>query len=597
MHSDIENRYRALLQNDPPSFLDRVNTPWDDVPDLSEYNRHAFNRIERALRGLTKTQPGCTRSNTQGILVLGEAGTGKTHLLMRVAQKLSKSNHILFIRKPNNEDAVAQHIWTNVVSSLARSLSTSTCENSQLDDLLMHVFSRLLISEFEQDIRDNKDVDDRQRWISRLHEDPSSLFNILGEGERRQDRLSQIRRRILRFLQINCPDADQTIAHVLISYCFVRREDRKRVLLNWLAGQDVDECEADDLGLPSSWVTVEENSSDVSTQQQREEHALRAIRTIGILSTYYQPLILAFDQLEGLRGQDKLTDKWGDTVREIFTMTPNFLVVTCIFPSLWETWFSQRLDRSVIERVAQQTVTLESFASRHGVEMLATHLKASWERQRLPSSIYPFTDEDVAILCQGVLSPRSFLQGVRSAFESWLDGGTAANSKTRNAAATNVVSQTDVDRVLREELVQAENQERNSFEAQLMIEQEFFGRIRNLTEAVIAPSSHSVGLAKAIHRHYIMPPNIVIQNRQNGTAVCLAIMNSEGSSFFPRIKNLNSCAAEADQFSALVMLRDRRCRRLGPRSQQLLDEAIERGAKLVEAGIDEITCVNAAYEG
>ena len=56
--------------------------------------------------------------------MLGEAGTGKTHLLMRVARNLSESNHILFVRKPNNEDAVAQHIWANVFSSLARSLPT-----------------------------------------------------------------------------------------------------------------------------------------------------------------------------------------------------------------------------------------------------------------------------------------------------------------------------------------------------------------------------------------------------------------------------------------------------------------------------------------
>jgi hypothetical protein len=51
-------------------------------------------------------------------------------------------------------------------------------------------------------------------------------------------------------------------------------------------------------------------------------------------------------------------------VREIFTMTPNFLIVTCIFPSLWESWFKEELDRSVSERIAQQTVTLDTFDGR-----------------------------------------------------------------------------------------------------------------------------------------------------------------------------------------------------------------------------------------
>lgn len=596
MHTDIESQYRNLLKDDPPSFLDRVNTPWDDVPDVPEYNQHAFNRIERALRGLTKTQPGRTGSNTQGILVLGEAGTGKTHLLMRVAQKLSESNHILFIRKPNNEDAVAQHIWTSVVNSLERSLSTTAGDKSQLDDLLTHVFSKLLVSEFEQDIRDNKEVEDRQRWIARLQDDPFSLFTLLGEGERRQEKMAQIRRRILRLLQITCPDVDQTIARVLITYCFVRREDRKRVLLNWLKGTDVDVMEAEDLGLPTSWVTIDEKSSDISTQQQREEQALRAIRTIGILSTYYQPLILAFDQLEGLRGKNRMTDNWGDTVREIFTMTPNLLVLTCIWPSLWDDWLNQTLDQSVVERIAQQTVNLESFAPQHGLQMLATHWKASWEKHRLPTSIYPFTDADVASLCQKATSPRSFLQGARAAFESWLDGDSTANLARMNDGAPQVVTQQDIDRTLREAFSNTEIRQRCSYEAEMQTEQDLVGRICNLTETMLGPFGDSVELSKATHGHYVMPPNIVVGSLPTGKAVCMAIMNSEGSSFFPRIRNLNACAEQGDQFTSLVLLRDRRCRRLGPRSQELLDEAVERGAVLVEAGVDEITCLNAAYE-
>jgi hypothetical protein len=408
--------------------------------------------------------------------------------------------------------------------------------------------------------------------------------------------MAQIRRRILRLLQITCPDVDQTIAHVLITYCFVLREDRKRRLLTWLAGQDVDDTEADDLGLPNSWVTVEENSNDISTQQQREDQALRAIRTIGILSTYYQPLILAFDQLEGLRGQERLTEKWGDTVREIFTMTPNFLVVTCIFPSLWENWFMHRLDQSVVERIAQQTVKLETFAPQHGLQMLATHLKASWDKHRLPTSIYPFTDDEVASLCQGATSPRLFLQGARSAFESWLDGDPTAGVTTRNDAAKHAISQQSIDRTLREALTSAENRQRCSFETEMLIEQDFFGRIRNVTETVLSPFSDSVELSKAVHGHYVMPPNIVVRSLPTGKAVCLAIMNSEGGSFFPRIRNLSACSEQGDQFTALVLLRDRRCRRLGPRSQELLDEAIKSGAILVEAGVDEITCLNAVYE-
>src|SRR5262245_58898125 len=134
MNQNQAERYRPILEDDSPTFLDRVNTPWDHVPDLAEYNQDAYRRIVRALRALSRARSSDDALNTQGILVLGEAGTGKTHLLMRVARNLSETNHILFVRKPNNEDAVAQHVWANMVSSLTRSLPTSGSKRSQLDD-------------------------------------------------------------------------------------------------------------------------------------------------------------------------------------------------------------------------------------------------------------------------------------------------------------------------------------------------------------------------------------------------------------------------------------------------------------------------------
>ena len=594
MIPDNTNHLRSVLENDPPSFLDRVNTPWDQVPDLEGYNKHAYNRILRAVKDLSRPQTGHAEPNSQGILVLGEAGTGKTHLLMRVARNLAETNHILFIRKPNNEDAVAQHIWANVVSSLARTLPVKTSDRSQLDDLLAHVFSRVLIPEFEKDIKEDRDIEQKQRWVNRLREDPYSLFNMLGEGERRQENLERIRRRTLRFLQMNHPDVDQTIAKVLITYCFVVREERKRVLLTWLSGQDVDETEASDLGLPSSWVTLDETSSEASTAQQREDQALRAIRTVGILSTYYQPLILAFDQLEGLRDQPRLTQNWGDVVREIFTMAPNFLVITCIFPSLWKTWFSLKLDQSVSERIAQQTVELESFAPQHGLNMLATHLEASFVKHRLPTNIYPFAQDDVSRMCDSARSPRAFIQLARSEFQGWLDSNTQSLVTSKENAK--VISQDEIDRTIRNAIEGFSNSQRKAFESEMVLEQDFFGKIRNLTETLLHASNVKAELSRATFEHFVMPPNIIIKHSGSNISLCVAVMNSEGNSFAARMRNLNKCMTSGEQFSRLVMIRDRRCKRIGAKSEEHRRAAEERGAMFVHAGSDEITNINAVYD-
>lgn len=596
MHDDESNQYRAILENDPPDFLDRVNTPWDHVPDCAEYNHQAYVRIVRALKELARSRSDGTDSNSQGILVLGEAGTGKTHLLMRAARNLSESNHLLFVRKPNNEDAVAQHIWANVVSSLARSLPKSGTHKSQLDDLLAHVFTRVLLPELEQDITEDKDADQKRRWVSRLSADPYNLFNMLGDGEQRQSNMEKVRRRTLRYLQLSHPDVDQTIAHVLITYCFVVTEDRKRILLSWLSGQDVDETEAKSLGLPTSWVSFDETSTDASIQQQREEQALRAIRTIGILSTHYQPLILAFDQLEGLRDQHRLTQRWGDAVREIFTMTPNFLVVTCIFPSLWESWFKPTLDRSVVERVAQQTVTLESFKPQHGLTMLATHLASSFVTHRLPTNIYPFTAADIQSICTSATSPRLFIQNVRAAFQVWLDGDSPELAGLACPPPTAIVGQDAIDSLLGTTLATYEEEQRRSHDSDIPLEQDFFGRVKSITESLITYTGRQVEYDRASCGTKVMPANVVVRSAESNTHICIAVVNSGATAFAARMRNLNTVMRTARNGMVPIVLRDSRCRPLGAKGKEYVEELERMGGSFLYVGSDECATLNAVYD-
>jgi hypothetical protein len=601
MHQDQAERYRPILEAHPPKFLDRVNTPWDHVPDLTEYNQDAYKRIVRTLKRLATKRTGDglsgqeVESNSQGILVLGEAGTGKTHLLMRVARDLSGTNHILFVRRPNNEDAVAQHIWANMVYSLSRSLPTSGSQKTQLDDLLAHVFTDVLIPEFERDIEEGNDADQRRRWVKDLQTDPYNLFQMLGEGERRQKNMELIRRRTLRYLQTIHPDVDQRIAHVLITYCFVAREDRKRVLLTWLSGQDVDETEAKALGLEPSWVKIDETSADVSTQQQREEQALRAIRTIGILSTHYQPLILAFDQLEGLKDQEKLSQRWGDNVREIFTMTPNLLVITCIFPSLWESWFCRTLDPAVTQRVAQQIVTLESFGPQHGLKMLATHMEPSFTDHRLPTSIYPFSEDDVAGLCNKATSPRIFIQNARSLFEAWLDDDVPINVPSK-PETPKIVTSKALDDLIRSTLDQFEKGHLDSFDREIPNEQDAFGRMRNIVETILAHSGVKVAYDKASCGSKVMPPNLIVRSSDNGESLCLCINNAEGNSFTARMRNLAEVMRSGKGPKKVILVRDRRCKAAGTKGQEYVETVQEMGAAYLPAGSSEVAILNAIYD-
>ena len=86
----------------------------------------------------------------------------------------------------------------------------------------------------------------------------------------------------------------------------------------------------------------------------------RRPRYLGELSRLDQPLILVFDQLEGLwlEGNRSILLRFGEVLKEIFTHVPNSLIILTLFPDRWS-HFQKDFDSSIIERVSQYVVQLK----------------------------------------------------------------------------------------------------------------------------------------------------------------------------------------------------------------------------------------------
>jgi hypothetical protein len=277
-------------------------------------------------------------------------------------------------------------------------------------------------------------------------------------------------------------------------------------------------------------------------------------------------------------------------------MTPNFLIVTCIFPSLWGSWFSDTLDRSVTERVAQQTVTLETFAPRHGLTMLATHLESSFGKHRLPTNIYPFTEADVQSICYSATSPRSFIQNVRSAFQVWLDGESPEFAGTAIPQPNEIVSQEAIDSLISTTLIAYEDEQRRSHENDIPLEQDFFGRIKSVTEAVMAYSGKRVEYDRASCGTKVMPANLVVRSPESGKDVCIGVVNSGATAFAARMRNLNTVMRTERNRMAPIVLRDSRCRPLGAKGKEYVEELERMGGSFLYVGSDESSTLNAIYD-
>jgi hypothetical protein len=577
----------------------------------------------------------------QGILLLGEAGTGKTHLLMRVAQNLARENYILFVPRPNFEQSVTVHIWSSIMESLTRVVPGRSNSRTQLDDLLAHVFARVLIPAFRQN-----QTDQTRRWADQLERDPFNLFSMLGtDSKQRQKNLNAIRNRTLNYLERHA-EVDQTVARALITYCLISEPNRKRNLLTWLKGKGgLDPTEADSLRLPQHWVEEKESSKQREITRARELFAQRAICTLGRLSAYYQPLILAFDQLEGLRDDEELTLCWGEVMRELITHAPNFLVLACVFLSLWQEWFEPVLEnnhgRSAAERIAAIRLELEPFQVDHGLQLLRLLLAESVQRLGLPSDIYPFTEEAVARLCRQGTTPRAFIQQVAAAFRNWLftrDGppppprvsppqspsprnqqtlggkagpgtpprpkpplpqGPSASTAKKGGGGPprgpSPLPPADIDSVLRDELRRRRALSLKAYPSSIPDEEDLLGRLRTLVRALLKDSQPAPRYDTAECDKKVMPFNLVVRDPE-GLRLCLAVLNSTGNALTARLRNLRDVADRRSQFEALVILRDRRCAKPGTVGQQHLDAILEGNSRCFELDGDDLARLNAIYD-
>ena len=91
--------YRYLQQSQPQSSLmnqpnpfssSRVDNPFQTHPDLASINQEQFQDLTSIITDI-KYDP---NHQSKGAVVIGEPGTGKTHLMMRLAQELLENNRL-----------------------------------------------------------------------------------------------------------------------------------------------------------------------------------------------------------------------------------------------------------------------------------------------------------------------------------------------------------------------------------------------------------------------------------------------------------------------------------------------------------------------
>lgn len=342
-----------------PFSSSRVDTPFQDHIDFQAVYQGEFELLKSVL-GDIKADP---NQQSKGAVVIGFAGSGKTHLIMRMAKELLRTNRLLFIRQPNNATAVLHHTYSRILESFAEKVVGS--DRTQLELLLANSFVKIL-SSLEKVTSTQKG----QEILTAFQNNSLSLYSRLGneETQRHRDSWQYIERHITEWWSRHYTAAgySATILKGIIKFCSYSNPHKKDLVRRWLAASELEPEEAENIGL-DNW------QDDMS----REEFALEAITVFGRLSTLDEPLIIVFDQLEslGLTHNAPILESFGAAVKEILTHVPNSLIILNLFPERWEQ-FKVFFDGSVVDRVSEYIVKLERPSSEKLADLLSLKTKS-----------------------------------------------------------------------------------------------------------------------------------------------------------------------------------------------------------------------------
>lgn len=298
------NPFRNTIANDPWKFHET---------DVLEINAAAFQACRDAFDLVNAQQ------HSTSVLIFGESGTGKTHLLGRLHNWVGKQ------RQPSAFVSVRlqpspHRFWRLVRREFAESL-LQTLHNGQTQ-LEFLCLTRLVDFAKENRVKEIAKGDVEKYVFNHLPE----LLEEFGEKNR---------------LSINLC---RFIEHFLSNH-------HRHNAIEWLKGNSLSEEVAEKLGITEAF-DEDENTEDIA-----REFVLELCRFIGTGI----PVIFCFDQMEAMQrypGDRNGLFVFAQAIRTLHDRTDNLLLVSCI-----QTFFFNLLKEAVFESdfdaLAVQRVTLE----------------------------------------------------------------------------------------------------------------------------------------------------------------------------------------------------------------------------------------------
>lgn len=384
MDEELLARARAAAN---PFATDRVDSAWDEpLADVEDINRTAFQRCLETIRTVRDSH------QSRGLLLPGEPGAGKTHLLQRLRRWIQEHTEDSFIYVPpvGGPDRFFRDVLQRLVGDLVRPRSKG--RSNQLEAIVLREIVRA-------ETRANLPAAAFWADVRRRNRPGEALFSWL----------LQPMQRLCERLQLE-PDVVRVLCHYLA-------EHHRFDAYTWLIGRALSDEALSRLG--------------VSKHLEDDVDAYNALIALARLAGHDTVLVLAFDQLEGLQFNEHDTDglnAFANGIVRLFVDCRNLVAVSCV-----QNYFKEKLNQTVppahMHRIAQDEAPLTLLGPDTAEKLVQQRLNQVPEIVVLRSTlahgnqIWPLSRD--AVRCDfdaGGLSARQLLKRCREQFEEWRCG-------------------------------------------------------------------------------------------------------------------------------------------------------------------------------
>ena len=363
-----------------------VASPWESATvDVNSIHHEVFAQCLAGIQQVRRTH------NSAGLLIHGEAGSGKTHLLRRLRTHLTPQAP----SATHREECL--YVWVRLQTSprmIWRTLRRTLVDdwfrpvrgvNSQFQRILFHRFAEIRTAE-----------GDLERWYEyMLESDPAGLKELL-------DKIA------------DALDLDRNTAVAFEHIAFGRH---LRDLRAWLSGDSLPEAALERMDL----------SQDEGTDEEREDQSRQIVLMLCRLAGNGLPVVISFDQVEALQispGDRDALFSFGQVTSTLHDSTTNVLILSCVQSA----FFSELRDqarRADYDRMASLGAwTLHPLQRDECLQLIQARLNQldPAEFPNVPHSLgWPLSPGEFEALFarNSAIPPRQLLNLCAERFETW----------------------------------------------------------------------------------------------------------------------------------------------------------------------------------